>query len=859
MLYPFEVADPWTNLHYRPINSRLAEVSLAPMGVEWSPGAAIDEVPDAVWAQSLKNARVETVAAVTAALQELCLASPTLRPIEGFEIPAGRAGAHLMGLMNLWRQMGPALPEGLDVARHLIELPFGHCLENLPVVEGSLDPNAPSAMRALYDRLRAEFGEVPPHARPFGAKAGSRLYDLQAGLARSDLPQGEMDGSLSFLGLRDVAACADFAAARARDLIEGGCLARDIAVLTAGDPSHLASAFATQGVPLSGLPSHPPQRDVAGETMLFLLMSKRTPTPAMALASLCLSPMMPWSAQTGRNLAEEVMQGRFSARILTTNPAHKALWEDIRQPAASLAQLRFLLGTIINKLPNADGLPEKLASLQGVIAGDGSPDWETILRKAQIGPIVAGEPARNLEGVSLWGANESPWRPCRHLLIVDFSEGFYPARPQPNPLFLDSEIDVVAAITGLQMRGRASGLARNLALFESQLRAVMQDVTFLIPWRGLDGGRQAAAAGLSLVARAITGVTEPLNLIKDLSRIAKQDWPISSYVLKPIGDLPQVPEAVHLHGRDLLALRLGPDGFALPQSPSRLENLLISPLAWLLDEIGANDLSWSAETLDVAAKGSIAHDVFEHVFLANVDIPDEAGLVAAIPSAFDTAVTRHASFLRSPIWEMERGTLQREIQRAALRWRGYLTAFGARILCNEKSLEGQTQGIELQGEAHGINLRGKADCILALPDGRLMIIDHKKSGTAKRCKRMEAGWDLQAGLYRDMLKRPIRREGDGLDDLIGRELGVAYHLMNDGGLLTSGVALAAGSPAKDMGENVNWQAIAKLQMRLAEVGSGKIVLNTTKDAAFFEKTAGITPYVLEKSPLIAAFTREVTE
>ena len=54
---------------------------------------------------------------------------------------------------------------------------------------------------------------------------------------------------------------------------------------------------------------------------------------------------------------------------------------------------------------------------------------------------------------------------------------------------------------------------------------------------------------------------------------------------------------------------------------------------------------------------------------------------------------------------------------------------------------------------------------------------------------MEAGWDLQAGLYRDMIARPMRREGDGMDPLIGREVAIAYHLMNDGGFLTSGLAM----------------------------------------------------------------------
>ena len=44
--------------------------------------------------------------------------------------------------------------------------------------------------------------------------------------------------------------------------------------------------------------------------------------------------------------------------------------------------------------------------------------------------------------------------------------------------------------------------------------------------------------------------------------------------------------------------------------------------------------------------------------------------------------------------------------------------------------------------------------------------------------------------------------------LIGRKVAVAYHLMNDGGLLTSGLALPEGSPARDMGDAVNAGAVA---------------------------------------------------
>jgi len=123
---------------------------------------------------------------------------------------------------------------------------------------------------------------------------------------------------------------------------------------------------------------------------------------------------------------------------------------------------------------------------------------------------------------------------------------------------------------------------------------------------------------------------------------------------------------------------------------------------------------------------------------------------------------------------------------------------------------------------------------------------------------MEAGWDLQAGLYRDMIARPNRRDGDGMDPLIGRRVGIAYHLMNDGGLLTSGLPLAEGSPARDLGDAINTAAVEMLAERLAQLGAGRVVLNTGDDEGFFRKEAGFTPYALtDGSALVTAFIRTV--
>lgn len=846
MFYTFKVSDPLSGLQYRLNDTRLAELSLAPLPKVWAPHPILRAAPDPVWAESLANAPAETASAVIVALEDLILATPDLVPPRIDVLPEGRARRHLFGLLALWQQLSDALPEGLAPVRHVLALPFGQFLDPLPVVEGSLDPLAPASLRSLFERLRAEFGSVPAQEQPAKAEAGSRLHALQVGVAAASVEIGPVDTSLQVFGLRDPAACADFAAARARGLIEAGCSARDIAVLTSADTRHLSRAFDAQGVPLSGLPSTQAVRDVVGETALHLLLAKRPPTPPMVLAALALSPLMPWSPQTGRNLAEGLMAGDFRGLILEATPDHKALWDDIRTSANSLPQLRLLTDRICARLTDGAAVRARMALQHG----DGPLDWEAILRAVAVAPPSSSEPLRTLEGVSLWSASESPWRPCRHLIVADFTDGLYPIRPKANPLFLDSEIETVFAATGLALRGRASGLAQSLALFDEQLRAASESVTFLIPWRDLAGARLAPSAGLSLIARSVEGLKEAGDLVTDLARLPPSDWPVAWHLPDMAPDMPEVPDVLEFGGRSLLKLRLEHDGRAVPQSPSRLETLVVSPLAWLLDELGAKDIGWKSETLDVLIKGTIAHHVFEHVFPEGLP-PEIADIPAAVDAAFDTAIARYAGFLRSPSWELERTSLLREVQSAALRWRDHLVALGARILANE---------IWLRGERNGIRLHGKADVILELPDGALLVVDHKKSSSSARRQRMEAGWDLQAGLYRDMIDRPEPKEGDRMHVLIGRKVGIAYHTMNDGFLLTSGLALGSAGQVRDMGDQVNVSIIYHLAKRLAEVEAGTIRLNTTADAEMFQKEAGFKAYALtDGSPLVLAFLRPALE
>lgn len=63
-----------------------------------------------------------------------------------------------------------------------------------------------------------------------------------------------------------------------------------------------------------------------------------------------------------------------------------------------------------------------------------------------------------------------------------------------------------------------------------------------------------------------------------------------------------------------------------------------------------------------------------------------------------------------------------------------------------------------------------------------------------------------------------------------------------------------------MGDAVNVGAAAKLVERLAEVGSGRVVLNTSEDESYFTREAGFKPYALtDGSALVTAFIRQVEE
>jgi hypothetical protein len=175
-----------------------------------------------------------------------------------------------------------------------------------------------------------------------------------------------------------------------------------------------------------------------------------------------------------------------------------------------------------------------------------------------------------------------------------------------------------------------------------------------------------------------------------------------------------------------------------------------------------------------------------------------------------------APFLQSPAWLVERRTLESEIVKAARHWSQVLTALGAEIVGNE---------FWLSGEIFGHPVHGKADCLLRLPDGQAVVIDYKKSSSTGRRKRLKAGWDLQVDLYRRMNVRldeessePVQRIAAAL--ATNRLPGVAYHMLNDGGVLVNGLTEIESDHLEVIDGDIAEQAVAQIEARFAALRAG---------------------------------------
>jgi RecB family exonuclease len=205
----------------------------------------------------------------------------------------------------------------------------------------------------------------------------------------------------------------------------------------------------------------------------------------------------------------------------------------------------------------------------------------------------------------------------------------------------------------------------------------------------------------------------------------------------------------------------------------------------------------------------------------------------------------------SPEWRVERRHLEKDIIDAALHWGELLLHLRAEVLGVE---------VKMHGKLDELPLTGNADLLLKLPDGRLYIVDYKKSKSKSRRERMTKGYDSQAHLYRLMLQTGgVDEEKPELAAAIGsdRQIGVMYYMLNDQTALADTTCWSDGllGGFQELGAGISANAMDLIKERIEQLEKGIVALNSAADEEWFNKTAGTTPYALDNSPLIRLFLK----
>ncbi len=850
-----------------------------PPATDWEPllADAARKLSDAFWSESLKADPERTVPAIG---RELRRALEALGPDKELR-PAGksrlsdRGKRHLGDLARLHDAMGRVLPEGLAAVRALLDADRSEAVRLVAVHRNDGFPVLSPWQEALLAKLASDCGDSARDAAldavlagsldpaPAG-KAKSALRHLQEKLFVPSAPQGKLDDTLTCLAVRDDLEGAEVAAGMAQKALaaDAGLKTSDIGLLLPADGScdrAIREVFAKAGLPLSGLEDPSGLRNLGGETVFHFLATRRRPAPSMALAALYASPLMPWDEATGNRLAMKIMGGRYDPEPPEGLSADgRRMMKLVRGEQETPGSLREALKAFAALLTRDDSRTvhveiardavDILMDAIGKIPGKDVP-WEALRSLVPQAPVPLGTPTElTLEGAAVFREDEEPWRLVRLLYILGFSDGSYPAGPGRSPVFDAADAEVLKNDLGYSVETADERMAGRRCLFLRQLRAVGDRAVFLAPLRDAMGVGVALCGTTAFMARLFEGIRAPEDLFLTLERESDREM-VRGLALAP-PSVPVPPMTGEIRDPELSAdLLTDGTGELRHVSPSGLETLMVSPLAWFLDRLRISPLAWAPDTLDPATKGTLAHQVFETLFPAGASFPTDARIKSSVERLLNDAILQIAPFLLGSEWYVERRNLMKDIETAALRWREILERTGATILGVETKLEGTFEGLPI---------RGRTDLLLALPSGRLFVVDYKKSSSTARRTSMEEGYDLQTSLYREMLRtgKVSGAEGEALAKALkaGAEIGVLYYMMDDQRALadTTGWLPRTVSGVQELGGGISIQAEALVKECLRAVRAGKIPLNRENDEEDFREV-GVKTYALENSPLIAKF------
>jgi hypothetical protein len=824
---------------------------------------------DAFWAKSLEVAPGESLSVISSHLTILIEGAGPAGKVtpDAKKVLPDRARKHLADLAKLHEAMNGILPTRLAAIKDILNVDKSEAIRTIFLYQIDGLPKLSPWQKALVNKIETDFPStrdkelenllnqalVPAITK----KRPVALAAIQDNLFSPEAEQVKLDDSVQWLAVRDYLEEAEVAAGMVQTILKEQKLKpADIGLLVPSDNSYvdaIRDSFSLAGIPVSGLDSNRQARDLGREAVLNFLITRRWPAPVMAIAALYTNPLMPWKAETGMDLANEVMDGNFDPWLPGDASHNDRKMADLikkRDPAApsDLAKALRDFGGLLNESEKLEEHQNRaqdlLLELTALLPKAGEIPWKKLLAQSSPSPFsVRTDEIMSREGVAVFSENEEPWRRVTVLIVFGFSSGRYPAGTGSSPIFFESDIRLLKEKLGYSVESPSDEVLSRRQLFRRQLLSATDAITFLIPRRDAVGTELHPSDAMPFMAKLFIPpkgkeTLEAGDLLFELDTEEGRTRASWLALAKPAkASSPWTPAVSDLNlGQDLLKLRVDKEGKALPESPSVLETLMVSPLAWLLIRKGLEPRKWAPEDLDVSLKGILTHDVFEQLFNHQRPVPPDAEIRKEVTKLFMDALRQNAPFLQAPEWYVERMHLEQEILDAALWWRERLIRMGARILGAETWLNGTFDQM---------SICGKTDLLVEVPASRLFVVDYKKSSSGKYRTMMREGFASQVALYRIMLQTGdySQAENKALASAMAdkKDIGVLYALLNDHKVLTDSTSwLGTGQQdVTEMGQAIADKALDMIRNRFADLRNGIVKLNKESDEERFAD-AGIT-------------------
>jgi len=672
---------------------------------------AAEQIADVFWSRSFTLYPNETGKSIEKALTDLIEGSfpDHIKTPEQWDDFPSLTKRHFEQLNQLHREMGCSLPPHLETAANILNhqqkksvtfcIYFDADYVELKHWQAFVVSKINTDGGIKNDAISVLYNQV---IKTFQGKQAQAIRHCADNLFAQNARTIDLDKSLQWVAARDYLEEAEIVANQVKTLVTGSddVNPSDIALLLPSDQRYafaVKETFYRAGIPLSGLSWESSKRDLGREVLFHYFMVVKKPVSIMAWSALLTSPLMPWSAETGHDLAQRIVNRNFDLKKMPVQGEDEVqmlecLDKDLQKaaPEQLLAEIELFKSLLAfdNSLDQERQCFDDLfLQCRSVLQGAELIDWDLLRRLSTPESLKTSiaEPVTQ-EGVAIFLETGCPWREVKHLFILGFGEGHYPQVPGHSSVFSDRDLRTINLLSGSKVEVPQHIIDRNRRLFRNQLASATKTISFSFSRMSPQGKSQQPSSTLPFIAALFTDISDIDDLILELDHQADRqqiNWLVEVTPVVPVP--PEDCEVSDLDLEvDLLKLHSQKDGSMRTQSPSSLANLITSPLAWLFNWVGLRPLEWSPETMDPATKGTLAHEVFEFLFTPDAPLPTPDEIREKVPKLLHTAI-------------VERNHLESDIVEAALQWQYHLQTTGMKVIGNEIKLYGELDGVPLKG------------------------------------------------------------------------------------------------------------------------------------------------------------------